>query len=141
MVKNQLDLRQAEINQHQQENAIKLSVLNAWIALEQAREAYNTALAARKLQQEAADGEQRRYERGNSTVQNVVQLQRDLVNAQASEVTALNAYVRARTNLDLVLGRILDVHNVDLQEAYSGVVKRSAGPLPAVDQLPPGPVR
>ena len=130
MVKNQLDLRQAEINQHQQENAIKLSVLNAWIALEQAREAYNTALAARKLQQEAADGEQRRYERGNSTVQSVVQLQRDLVNAQASEVTALNAYVRARTNLDLVLGRILEVHNVDLQEAYSGVVKRPPSRLP-----------
>lgn len=148
MIKNQLDYRQAEINQKQQENTIKLNVLTANIALQQARATYNTAVQARQLQQQTADGEQHKYELGTSTVQNVVIAQRDLVTAEASEISALNSYVKARTNLDVVIGKILEVHHVDLEEAFSGSVKHPPSPMPVLDtpriksqSTPPGQLR
>ena len=60
--------------------------------------------------------------------------QRDVVTAQSAEVSALNSYIRARSNMDLVLGRILEVDNVDLQEAFEGAVKRGPSSLPPLDK-------
>jgi outer membrane protein len=138
MIKNELDYRQAQIQQKQQENTIKLSVVNTQIALEEARRAYDTAVKARKLQEQTFVGERRKYELGTSTFLNVVLLQRDVVTAQSAEVAALSSYIRARSNMDLVLGRILEVDNVDLQEAFEGAVKRPPSPLPAIDKQPLG---
>jgi outer membrane protein len=133
MVKNELDYRQAQIQERQQQNTIRLNVVNARIALEQAREAYNSAQKARQLQEQNFAGEQRKYQLGTSTFLNVVLVQRDVVTAQANEITALNLYIKAKTNMDIVLGRILEVNHVDIEEAYKGRVKRAPGPLPVLD--------
>ena len=53
-----------------------------------------------------------------------VLVQRDVVTAQSSEVNALRGYSAARNNLDLVLGRVLETHRVDIREAAAGKVKR-----------------
>jgi outer membrane protein len=133
MIKSQLDYRQAEINQRQAENRVRMDVVNGRVVLEQARAAYETAVKARKLQEQTFAGTQRKYELGKATFTDVNLLQRDVVTAQAAEVNALNTLVKARNNLDLVLGRTLQTNNVDLQEAYSGKVKRPPTPLPLVD--------
>jgi outer membrane protein TolC len=124
MIKAQLDLRQAEIQAKQQENSIKLAVVNARIAVEQARRAYETAVKARKLQEQTFAGTRRKYELGTASFLDVVVVQRDVVTAQSSEVNALRSYSSASNNLDLVLGRVLDAHHVDIQEAVTGKVKR-----------------
>ena len=54
------------------------------------------------------------------------------VMAQTAETNAQNVYVKARNNLDMVLGRLLEANHVDLEEAYSGKVQRPAGPLPVL---------
>jgi outer membrane protein TolC len=131
MAKAQLDLRQAQIQQKQQENAIKLGVVNARIALEQARTAYDTAVKARKLQEQTFAGTRRKYELGTSSFLDVVLVQRDVTTAQSAEVGALRNYVAARTNLELVLGRTLEVNRVDIQEAVTGKVRRPPAALPA----------
>jgi outer membrane protein TolC len=131
MAKAQLDLREAQIQQKQQENAIKLGVVNARIALEQARTAYDTAVKARKLQEQTFAGTRRKYELGTSSFLDVVLVQRDVTTAQSAEVGALRNYVAARTNLELVLGRTLEVNRVDIQEAVTGKVKRPPAALPA----------
>ena len=123
MAKAQLDLREAQIQQKQQENSIKLAVVNARIAVEQARRAYETAVKARKLQEQTFAGTRRKYELGTASFLDVVVVQRDVVTAQSSEVNALRSYSSARNNLDLVLGRVLDAHNVDIREAAAGKVK------------------
>ena len=130
MIKNELDYRQAQIQEHQQQNTIRLNVVNARIALEQAREAYDSAQKARQLQEQNFAGEQRKYQLGTSTFLNVVLVQRDVVTAQANEISALNQYIKAKNNMDIVLGRILEVNRVDLEEAYRGRVKRAPSPLP-----------
>jgi outer membrane protein TolC len=138
MIKNQLDYRQAEINQKQAENRVRLDVVTARMALEQARAAYDTAVKARQLTEQTFGGTQRKYELVKATFLDVELIQRNVVTAQAAEVTALNALAKARNNQDQVLGRILEVNRVDLQEAYAGKVAREST-LPAVLTPPPSP--
>ena len=45
-------------------------------------------------------------------------------------MTALNSLVKARNTMDQVLGRTLEVNNVDIQEAYEGKVKRQSTTVP-----------
>ena len=59
-------------------------------------------------------------------------MQRDVVTSQTAEMQALNWLVKARNNLDQVLGRTLEVNRVDLEEAYEGRVKRAPAPLPVL---------
>jgi outer membrane protein len=132
MIKNQLDYRQAEIDAKQADNAVRLNVVNARISLEQARAAYETAVKARKLQEQTFAGTQRKYELGTATFTDVNLLQRDVVTAQAAENNALNTYIKARNNLDQVLGQLLEVNNVDIQEAYKGKVSRPPNALPVL---------
>jgi len=133
MVKNQLDYRRLEIDAKQQENAIRLNVVNARISLEQARAAFETAAKARLLTVQTFDGTQKKYLAGKATFTEVEVGQRDVVTAEAAEISALNSYIKARTNLDMVLGRILEANRVDLGEAYQGKVSRPPGPIPELD--------
>jgi len=134
MVKAQLDLRAALIQEKQQQNNVKLSVVNARIAVEQARAGYETAVKARQLQEQTFNGTRNKYELGTSSFVDVVLIQRDAVAAQETEVNAKRNYLAARDNLDLMLGRSLEVHHVDIQEAAAGKVKRqpSAPSVPGV---------
>ena len=91
MIKNQLDYRLAEINQRQAENQVRLNVVTARMNLEQARAAYDTSVKARKLQEQTFAGTQRKYELGKATFTDVSTIQRDVVTAQAAEVTASNS--------------------------------------------------
>jgi len=134
MIKNQLDYRQQEIDAKQAENAVRLNVVNARISLEQARAAYETAVKARKLQEQTFAGTQRKYELGTATFTDVALLQRDVVTSQTAENNALNGYIKARNNLDQVLGRLLDVNSVDIKEAYEGKVSRPPTALPVIGQ-------
>jgi outer membrane protein TolC len=103
--------------------------VNARIALEQARAAYETAVKARKLQEQTFAGTQRKYQMGTATFTDVALLQRDVVTSQTAETNALNGYIKARNNLDMVLGRLLEINHVDIQEAYKGKVGRPPDPI------------
>jgi outer membrane protein TolC len=71
---------------------------------------------------------------GASTIFFVIQAQRDLALAQATEVAALSQYARAKTSLDRATGQILQVHDVSVDEAMQGRVKRAPDPIPALAQ-------
>ena len=133
LIRDQLNYRQQQINDRKLINNIKLNVLNARIALQQARAAYDTSVKARVLQEQTLNGETRKYQLGTSSFLNVVIVQRDLVTRQSAEVSALNAYIRAKTSLEQLTGQTLRDHNISLREAYSGKVKRAPGPLPVLD--------
>jgi outer membrane protein len=125
-IKDQLNYRQQQINDHQTNNNIKLNVINARTALLQARAAYETSVKARKLQEQTLAGERRKFQLGTSSFLNVVIVQRDTVTREAAEVQALNTYIRARSSLVDVLGRTLKESNVSMDEALTGQVKREA---------------
>lgn len=126
-----LQKRQAEIGLTQTSNSIRLEVQNAMIGVEQAMARYNAAAKSVALQQQTLEAEQKKFDLGASTIFLVVQAQRDLAIARSQEIAAQNSYVVARTALDQATGRILEAHNITLEEAVEGVVRRPPSPLPA----------
>src|ERR1017187_10425425 len=120
----ELNYRQSEIQDRQLHNNIKLTVMNNWTALREARAAYETSVVARKLQDETLAGTRRKYELGTSTILDVVIAQRDDTTRRLSEADALSQLQHARTNMDSALGKILDVYNVSMDEAVKGQVAR-----------------
>jgi outer membrane protein TolC len=134
LITDELNYRQSQIQDKQLQNNIKLNVINAQIALKQARAAYETAVAARKLQEQVLAGERRKYELGTSSILNVVIVQRDTTTREIAEVDARSQYIKARTALDNVLGRMLEVQNVDIGQAKQGIVAREPDLIPATVQ-------
>ncbi len=135
-VTSQLELRQNELSLQKSVNQIRVDVKNAVINLQQARARYQAAEKARVLQQQTLDGDRQRYVLGASTPYQVVQDQRDLANAESTEMQALANYSHARIAFDQAVGTTLEVNHISLEEAMSGRVSR-ASILPA--SLPANP--
>jgi outer membrane protein len=134
LITDQLTYRQSQIQDKQLQNNIKLNVINAHTAVQQARAAYDTAVEARRLQEQTLTGERRKYELGTSTVLAVVQVQRDTTNSEVAEIEALRQYIDSRVALQQVLGKTLDDYEVNLQDAQRGLVGREPDLIPAVGQ-------
>jgi len=136
LITDQLNFRQQQIQDRQLHNNIKQNVVNARVSLSQAWSAYQTAVEARRLQEQVTTGTRRKYELGTATILDVVISQRDLTNRSLSEVDARSQYVHARTNLENVLGTVLKDHEVNVDEAKAGVVARPPDMIPVTAQPP-----
>jgi len=134
LITDELNYRQSQIQDKQQRNNIKLSVINSDVALKQARAAYDTSLQARSLQEQTLAGERRKYDLGASTILNVIIVQRDTTTRELAEIQALNQYVHAKTGHEYNLGRVLTDYDVSLDQALSGVVKQEPALPPVIDQ-------
>jgi len=130
MITSELTYRQQQIQDKQLRNNIRLNVINAATALQNARAAYDSAVVAAKLQDETLAGMRRKYDLGTAAILDVVVAQRDSTTRHLSEVDALDQYQRARTNLQQMMGTILDTYEVDLDEARTGQVKRAPDAIP-----------
>jgi outer membrane protein len=119
-----LTQRQLEAALQQLKNAALLDVRNSYIALTQDRAQVDAASKARELQQQTFDAEQKKYQLGASTVYLVIQTQRDLINAQGTELRALANLVEAKANYERAVGRTLEVNRVTIADAKSGVTER-----------------
>lgn len=130
-VTSEIEIRQNELNLQKQVNQIRVDVQNAVIGIQQARARYDAAVQGKVLAQQTFDGDRRKYELGASTPYQVVQDQRDLANAQSSEVQAMANFSHARIALDQALGKTLEVNHISLAEAISGKVAAPPSPLPS----------
>src|SRR6202023_3245486 len=124
-----LTQRQLETQLQQLKNAALLDVRNTYVALEQDRARVDAASKARELQQQTFDAEQKKYALGASTVYLVIQTQRDLINAQGTELRALANLVEAKANYERAVGRTLEVNKVTIADAKSGEAERET-PIP-----------
>ncbi|MEX2261276.1 MAG: TolC family protein [Bryobacteraceae bacterium] len=118
--RNQLSLRQQEIRFRQLEKQVGVDVVNAQIAVQQARAAHDAAQQARVLQEQSLEAEREKFAAGVSTNFLLIQYQRDLAQALSAEVVALADYVKARAALDRATGRLLDEYDISLVDAYRG---------------------
>jgi len=134
VISAQLQLRQNELRQQQQINAVRVEVQNALIALQQARARYQAATKARELAEQTLDAEQKKYALGASTIFMVIQAQRDLAQAQFNEVGAQSVYARAKNELERATGMTLAANNVILEEALAGTVSTKPSPLPPAER-------
>jgi outer membrane protein len=123
-IRESLNLRQNELRQRQQINQIRVDVQNALIGVTQARGRFLAAQKNRVLQEQTLDAEQKKYALGASTIFFVIQAQRDLATAQATEVSAMAAYSRAKVQMEFVTGQTLKANQVNIDEAKKGKVAR-----------------
>jgi len=128
---DELTYRQQQLGLQRLENQVRVDVQNALVGLMQARAQYQAAVKGVRLQQESLDAEQKKLAAGASTTYNVILMQRDLVTAESSQVTAEAAYIKSRVELDRATGQILSNNDISLDEAVKGVVSRPPSPIPA----------
>jgi outer membrane protein TolC len=128
-----VNLRQSELSVQRLVNQVHVDVQNALITVQQARAQYASAVKSRILQEQTLDAEQKKYAVGASTPFLVIQAQRDLSNAGGTEVVAEATYIQARLQLDVATGRVLEVYNIEVEEAKKGRVSKTPSPLPAVE--------
>jgi outer membrane protein len=130
----QLQLRQSELEVQKNVNQIRQDVSNALIAIDQARARYDSAEKSVVLEQQLLDAEQKKLAVGTSTPILVISVQRDLANAQLTDVQALTAYGLAKEQLQQALGTILDENHIQVDEAKAGHVSRQPDPIPDVNR-------
>ncbi|MBV8818007.1 MAG: TolC family protein, partial [Acidobacteriaceae bacterium] len=126
---DQIELRQQQLQTAKDYNQLQVDLQNAVVALQQARARYDAAMRNRNLQQQLLDAEQRKFNLETSTPYNVIQQQRDLVNAQSSVLAAQVAYSQARISLDQTLGTTLDSNGISLGEVKAGKISRRSTPV------------
>lgn len=136
-VTDELQLRQSELQFQRATNQVKVDVKTALIGLQQAHSRYESAAAARALAEQSLDAEQKRFLSGVSTVEAVIQAQRDLANDSDAEVQSMANFTHAQITYDLAMGRTLEVNHISMEEATAGRVDRQSA-LPEVLPAPKG---
>ncbi len=116
-----VELRQNELSLQKSINQVEVDVRNAVIGLQQARARFVSAVKARELQEETLKADQQKLSLGASTPFQVVQDQRDLANAQSSEVQAMANFSHARIAFDQAVGNTLETNHISIDEARAGV--------------------
>ncbi len=128
MARDELQLRQSQVRTKQVENQIRVEVEDALIAVQRSRAAYEAAVEARKLQEQSLEIEQERFNVGLSTNFLVIQYQSYVAQARSTEVASLDAYAKAKLQLERATGTTLPDYNVSLPEAFRGQVTRVSSP-------------
>ena len=123
-IRDELTVRQQQIRIRQLEKEIRLEVTNASIAVDQARETWETTRSERIFEEQTVADEQQKLEVGASTSYAVIQYQRDLAASRSAEVSALASYQKARTALQRATGTILDDYQIVLDDALRGAAQR-----------------
>lgn len=87
---------------------VRQDVELAFIEVKRAREQVDATATTRKFQEEKLRAETAKFRVGNSTALLVAGTQRDLLASQVAEVEAVISYLKARTNLYLLEGSLLE---------------------------------
>ena len=117
-----LERRQLETQLQQWKNNVAQQVRTAEIGVIQAKAQINAAAKASIYARQTLDAEQKKFQLGESTVFLVIQMQRDLANAEGNEVTAHSTYAKAITAYQQAVGTVLADYNVELNDAMQGTV-------------------
>jgi len=132
-----LQERQYRVDLQRQINLAQQDVRNAVIAVTQAKAQIDAAVAATELSKETFEGEQKKFQLGESTPFLVIQAERDLANQEGIEAQARDAYAKALTQYATATGTILERFNVEISEAKTGQVTKAMN-IPGTPTAPTG---
>jgi outer membrane protein TolC len=127
---DQLQLRQGDLVERRNMNAIVVAISNQMTALRQARSRFRQAVDSRSLQEQLLEKEEQMFSFGTAQPSDVVAARASLLTAQLTELQAIAAYGNAKVALDQVLGETLETNHVSIEEALQGRVSRESK-LPA----------
>jgi outer membrane protein len=129
-VRDELQVRQAQVRRQQLQDQVTLEVADAEESLRQARAAYEAAVEARRLQEESVSVEHQTFAVGLATNLTVIQYENYLAQAHSTEVASKGAYIKAKIALQRATGNTMDQYHVSIDEAYRGEIRRPTSALP-----------
>jgi outer membrane protein TolC len=132
-----LEQRQDRVDLQRTQNQVQQDVRNAVIAVTQAKAQIDAAVEATELSKETLEGEQKKFQLGESTPFLVIQAERDLASQEGVEAQARDAYAKALTQYATATGSILDRFNVEISEAKTGQVTHAMN-IPGAAAAPTG---
>ena len=112
---NERRLSDSRLNVTRQQ--IALDVRNALTQIEQARASIDQARVAHELAQETVQAEQTKFSLGTSTLRNVLEEQRNLAQAETTELQSLVTFNKALVDLDEAMGLTLMKNNIQIDKA------------------------
>jgi outer membrane protein TolC len=124
----QMEQHQSEIDLRRSQNQIALEVRQAVIGLVQGKAQVEAAHEAVRLAQQTLEAEQKKLTAGVSTPYQVILRERDLVDAQQSDVLTVVNYAKSLVEMDRSMGTTLDSNGILLQDALSGNLSRMPTP-------------
>jgi outer membrane protein TolC len=132
-----IEERQFRVQLQQKTNQAQQDVRNAVIAVTQAKAQIDAAKEATELSKETLNGEQRKFQLGESTPFLVIQAERDLAAQEGAEALARSTYAKALTQYTQATGTILEKFNVEISEAKTGQVTHAMN-IPGTAATPTG---
>ncbi len=132
-----LQERQYRVQLQQKTNQARQDVRAAVIAVTQAKAQIDAAVAATELQKEILDGEQKKFQLGESTPFMVIQYERDFALQEATEAQWRDAYAKALVQFATATGTILEKFNVEISEAKTGQATKAMN-IPGTAAAPTG---
>jgi outer membrane protein TolC len=98
---------------------IALEVRNALTQIEQAEATIETSRVARELAQERVQAEQTKFNVGTSTLRFVLEEQRNVAQAETTELQSLVNFTKAIVDLDKAMGLTLSKNSVEIDKALA----------------------
>jgi outer membrane protein len=108
---------------------IALEVRNALTQIDQTRAIIETSRVARELTEEQVRAEQTKFNLGTSTLRVVLEEQRNLAQAETTELQSVIAFTKAVVDLDKAMGLTLTKNNIQVDTALSApaIASRTTG--------------
>ena len=112
---NERQLTESRLNVTRQQ--IALEVRSALTQIEQTRASIDQARVARELAEERVSAEQTKFTLGTSTLRNVLEEQRNVSQAETTELQSLVTFNKALVDLDKSMGLTLMKNNIQVDKA------------------------
>jgi outer membrane protein TolC len=120
--RSELEYRQSELLIQQQKKQIRIEVRNALYALQQSQARVASARRGRDLAQKTFDISKQEQQLGAGSDSQTLLAQRDLAVAESALAEAETLYEKSRIELERAVGSTLESHNIQLEQAKTGVV-------------------
>jgi outer membrane protein len=120
-----IEQRQLELKLQQQKDTVSEDVRRAVIAVSEAKAEIEAAQVAATMARETLEGEQKKFQLGESDVFRIVLAQRDLATAEDAEVTAKANYAKALVQFEQATATILTKHHVEIADSRQGGAHRA----------------
>jgi len=112
---NERRLAESKLNVTRQQ--IALEVRNALTLIDQAQASIDASRVARELAQDQVEAERTKFNLGTSTLRFVLEEQRNLSQAETTEIQSLVTFNKALVDLDKAMGLTLMRNNIQIDKA------------------------
>lgn len=120
--RSRIEYEQEQMRLQQIYVQIRMQIINQQYALTNDRAAVASAIASRNYNQQSLDAEIKKLHLGAATTADVLQQERNLMNAKSSLIAATAKYATDRDEFDQLLGSTLERYGISIVDAATGKI-------------------